>query len=333
MSIDEHIVKHAITFLTEVERNKEWIKDETKNYSMYTCGYTGPGITIVILCFEFLGFDKYWTTINSYPPAEKQFIINGINEAIGNLFDLAPICPLSGCPRGIRGLITSKPRIGEPIKWHTTNARLSIKDLLPGPNLISFTTPRGSNSTFHHSVVYVPYYPTGDDRCYIIDSWIEDNDTCRPISKREFKLTEIVGVLNRLNGFDVPHAWSESSDIISLLQHYFLAPSKGKQYDFIREHKISVYLINREAINAIMNVSFQHVQHSQSNFGGKHKKHRKIYSKRHSHTKLPPSVSLKNHSIPPLILRSDPVQKSNNKSKKHKRNKSFKNKHFSRKTT
>ena len=295
VNFDEQLINYAIWFLTEVESKKEWKKPETKNYSMFTCGYTAPGITIIILYFHDIGYN-YVYEIENFIPEKRQWVINGINETIGNFFDLAPDCPLSGCAYGIRSLINSTPPVGSPIKWYTKSGIALEYDLLSGPNLITFTT-RGYNDSFHHSVIYVPYPNednSNDDNCYIIDSWYQDNNTRRPITYRKFKLTDIVNVLIRLNAIVATHSPSEASDIILLLQYYFLAPDESPVFNTIRQqNKISVHLINRDVIYAIMHLSFDHVKRNPSSFGGKYKKHRKIYSKR---------------------------KKSNNKSKKRKRN-------------
>ena len=204
----------VIDFLKYIEEVKPWCKTagKTPGEVIGTCGYTAPGMTVILLLFDKLGiknsndFNRIMptTTYNTSP----LYVSHIINEVIGNLFDLSNYCPLTGTHQGVMGLIkesmiTKKSKKvmlleseyevmdGEIGGWSTYN------NLQNGPNLLSFSTRGQTESdlcTFHHAVVY-----RQNNKCYVIDSWsAERGRIYRTSSYRQFTTEKVLVSLGQL---------------------------------------------------------------------------------------------------------------------------------------
>lgn len=101
----ERLFHFSIDFLNYCESQKKFTKI-TGNCS-HTCGYTGPGIGIVLQLFLTYGIDnteKFDVWLRSKEMSLEAFM-DIVNETIGNLCDLADECPVIGERKGILGII------------------------------------------------------------------------------------------------------------------------------------------------------------------------------------------------------------------------------------
>jgi hypothetical protein len=216
---------YAIRFLEFCEGSKIW----RHNPGIYinTCGYTGPGIGLIIKLFEENGiYDD--ATLQAFLIRSGLSITNFvdiINETIGNFLDLFDENPVTETTQGVFGLIkdqidtTHNPDAMDlPIedlevyKIDSEGSNLSV-----GVNVISFTSDYLDNVTFHHATIY--FLPE-EDTCFILDSWMNNYDRrCRPLTYRQFSFQEVKYALIRLNSDDI---------LVEEAQHifntYFLAP-------------------------------------------------------------------------------------------------------------
>lgn len=95
----------CIRALVACEDVKIWVK----NPGVYidTCGYSGPGIGLMIFILESQGINN-GAALRAYVNSlifNQQKFCNVINEVIGNLLDLSAYCPITNVDGGICGLI------------------------------------------------------------------------------------------------------------------------------------------------------------------------------------------------------------------------------------
>jgi hypothetical protein len=196
-----------------------------------------------------------------------------VNETIGNFLDLIAECPVTQTTYGIKGLLeeSRKPEEmsygnEEPPKVYKVTSGGS--NLVPGPNIISFTgREQFGCEPFHHAVLHIIPTVTA---CYIIDSWTDRSTrACRPVTSRCHNLQEVIGIIDELN-----------SDTITPERTYQILYTYFEAYETLR-NTIAVYglvlvhTINPHYITDIYmkceRVIVSGVQRH-SNFGGKMRK-------------------------------------------------------------
>ena len=101
----KNLISFAISFLTECEPTKKW-KKITGNF-VRTCGYTGPGIGLLLQLFDEWGvFDiSSLTRILQIQHLNMEQFMDIVNETIGNFLDVMPFCPVTGTEFGTSGLL------------------------------------------------------------------------------------------------------------------------------------------------------------------------------------------------------------------------------------
>jgi len=291
----ETLFPFAIQFLAECERSKTW-RTLTLDYRA-TCGYTGPGIALILQLFKTHGIynesslDGYFHRTLQPPPegyplgkylAQKrearQHFINAINETIGNFFDLAGECPDTGVTAGITGIL------GElEAKRAMADDALSekIKRVEPGDfteqdgiHLLSFTFPARPCETFHHSTLVVqPLQET----CYLFDSWVNNDEmVCRPLTVRQHDYRDTMRALTLLNNNDDPISVQDAATIFTELFH---APrtiaAKFETYGTPSVHTVSPSYIDHIFHQCIARIT----SGAHSSFGGKSKRRAKRLKK------------------------------------------------------
>lgn len=221
----ENIFNYAIHFLRLCDGTKIW--ETEQRHLIDVCGYTGPGIGLIIKLFEenviyndatlraFLIRNKFSIT----------FFMDVINETIGNFLDIIDFNPVTDTTQGLTGLIkdqidtTYNPDAMEIPEEHLAVYKIDSEgsNLTEGVNVISFISNYWGNETFHHATIYI--LPE-QDICFILDSWYNNYDgRCRPLTYRQFSFQEVKDVLIRLNSDDI--SIEETQHIFST---YFMAP-------------------------------------------------------------------------------------------------------------
>lgn len=228
--VDE-LIAFAIQFLTECETRKTWVK-LTGPLSM-TCGYTAPGIGLLLQLFLRNGVSSQETLLqllqsSGWTIDQFMFIVN---ETIGNLLDMIPVCPVTQTQFGIRGLLAKEYSAQmTPGPGNGGGGGIVYKverggsNLAKGPNIISFALRVSHCETFHHAVIYhIPEI----DACYIIDSWVEPQGRdCRPLSSRRHHAHEIYAAIDELNSDVITEARTHQ-----ILTTYFMGLyRKCRQY-------------------------------------------------------------------------------------------------------
>ena len=261
------LISFAIAFLTECDRTKKWKKISGRFAE--TCGYTAPGIGLLLQLFTHNGISSP-LTLQSYLTRQsitQELFMDIVNETIGNLLDLSPECPVTQTIFGIRGLILlekyRKPQ-DPPNVYKVTSGGAN---LVSGPNIISFTgRERFGCETFHHAVLYI--IPEVN-ACYIIDSWSSQTGACRPVTSRRHNLQEVIGIIDELNSDTIT---PERTYII--LSLYFLAHETMRVV--IKENgTVTVHTIHPLYIQHIYTQCESMIRgrvQTDTNFGGKMRK-------------------------------------------------------------
>ena len=277
----ENIFNLAIDFLQYCEANKNWQKEPPGTGSSFgTCGYTGPGMAIILGLFFMNGIktkvqlDEYIDKMYplSYHDNNEKRLMFIINETIGNFFDLSKDCSLTGVKKGIMGIAINEELRKGPDAMQTDAPPLFYKieitpdlktsNLQDGINLISFTG-RNNLCTFHHAVLYISNYY---NVCYIIDSWsaIDKNDgffVCRTPSYRKFTLQEVFKCLYELNNT------KDIKNTVTNMNKYFLA------HDTLPNALVSVHVTSPELIVETMDKAKEQLEKGRpTNFGGRRRK-------------------------------------------------------------
>jgi hypothetical protein len=277
----ENIFKLAIDFLEYCEANKNWQKQPPGTGTSFgTCGYTGPGIAIILGLFFMNGIktkvqlDEYIEKMYplSYRANNEKRLMFIINETIGNFFDLSKDCGLTGVKKGIMGIAINEELRKGPDAMQTDTPPLFYQieitpdlkksNLQDGINLISFTG-RNNLCTFHHAVLYISNYY---NVFYIIDSWsaINKNDgkfVCRTPTYRKFTIEEVIKCLYELNNT------KDINTTVTNMNTYFLA------HDTLPHALVSVNVTSPEYIVEIMGKAKDQLDKGRpTNFGGRHRK-------------------------------------------------------------
>jgi len=280
----ENVFKFAIDFLHICEANKNWKKEPPGTGSSFgTCGYTGPGIAIILGLFFMNGIktkvqlDEYITNMYplSYYDNNLKRLIFIINETIGNFFDLSKDCSLTGVEKGIMGLAKNEEIRKGPDAMQTDTPpifyqieitpELKSSNLKDGINLISFTNRDIDKylCTFHHAVLYISNYY---NVCYIIDSWsaINKNDgkfECRTPTYRKFTLEEVFKCLYELNNT------KDIKTTVDNMNKYFLA------HNTLPRALVLVNVTSPEYIVETMGKAKEQLDKGRpTNFGGRRRK-------------------------------------------------------------
>ena len=190
----------AIQFLMECETSKRWTR--YRGDFKRTCGYTGPGIAIVLKLFamnRIVNEAALTAYLAAFRKTRRQ-LIDSVNETIGNLLDLADACPVSGVDFGIKGLLEAEAEnrsmetdMGARVRKYEAG------DLREdgGIYLLSFSL-RGPYKceTFHHATVVTG---PSTDTCFVIDSWFQTEEVCRPLAVRRFVYRDFIRAITALN--------------------------------------------------------------------------------------------------------------------------------------
>jgi len=249
------LISFAIRVLTECDRTKLWKK--LSGRSAETCGYTGPGIGILLQIFTYNQISNEYTLrlLLQKKKYSMPIFMGIVNETIGNLLDLSTECPVTQTRFGIRGLILqeqSKPipdgEMSDGDEEHQKVYKVTIggEYLVPGPNIISFTgRAHFGCETFHHACLYIiPKVNT----CYIIDSWRSDIHTARPLTSRRHDLLEVISIIDELNSDTI--TMERTFQILSV---YFLAHIEATHKMLLVFNNIMVHTINPSYIKHIYN--------------------------------------------------------------------------------
>ena len=277
----------AINFLNYCESNKKWVK--TTGYTGATCGYTGPGIGLVIKIFQHNGIydrETLQAFLHSDNFTEEQFI-DIINETIGNFADfIMDVCPVTDAIQGTRGLLEKefeRARPDSPLMQTDEPAKVfkveeGGRNLVEGVNVISFATRAHMCATFHHATLFID---KPNDICFIIDSWSTPADVepfeCRPLTFRQFTFSEVIHALDRLNSDDI-----SLEETIYIFQRYFIAHQSFlhdiQNYGLLIVHTVNPDYI--EKVYAICEDKIKSGKQTMTDFGGQpRKKNRKLRKK------------------------------------------------------
>jgi hypothetical protein len=247
-----------------------------------TCGYTGPGIGILLLLFERNNIKdletlKEFLRINStiygknFNEAFRRFTAV-VNETTGNFLDLCDVTPVTQTTNGLKGLIKEE----EATRGQGKVSLVNTNTLVKGVNVISFKARTYGSCTFHHSMIYVV---PGEDMCFILDSWFDNfTQTCRPPTCRQFTLSEVKNALIRLNSQNCTAA-----DAYLIFAKYFLAANaflnmvKADNLD----NSFYVYVLNQEYIKSIFTeCERMMIGVLKTNFGGYIRKKKKLKTRK-----------------------------------------------------
>lgn len=280
----DDLIAFAIQFLTECEASKTW----TRNWTLsMTCGYTAPGIGLLLQLFLHNGVSNGDTLLlllkNRMKLNMDQFKF-AINETIGNLLDMIPVCPVTQTQFGIKGLMVaeqSKLSLQEGM-MDSGDANVYKVDrggsnLVPGPNIISFALRVPECETFHHAVIYnIPVIRA----CYIIDSWVEPQGReCRPLSSRRHHAAEVYAAIDELNSDEITEARTNEILITYFMGHMV---SIGRMIQITRR-RIMVNTIKPDYIKHIYAECEKMSREGRpSSFGGKKRNKSKGTSKKRS---------------------------------------------------
>jgi hypothetical protein len=290
----ESLFHFSIYFLNHCESRKKFTKI-TGNCS-HTCGYTGPGIGIVLQIFLGYGIDdseKLDLWLRSKEMSLETFM-DIVNETIGNLCDLSDECPVIGERKGILGIITTAQSdalqmtssSSDSMELQETPHRIytgTDPDLYldEGVNIISLFD-KTTRQTFHHACLFINKIA---NMCFILDSWCtSDGQNSRPLSGRLFSFQEVSQAISRLNTDDV--TIHESSSIV---QRYFQPHDSFESYQIetlkswgVTHAPFTVCKLDLPFVGSVFAQCEKQIREGKpSNFGGKKmKKSRKVKTSR-----------------------------------------------------
>jgi len=271
--MDEEFV---ISTLQNCEREKCWktlIGD-----CIATCGYTGPGVGILLTIFiKYKIFNKtdldiWFTTVGI-----TQVIFSDIiNETIGNLFDIGGYSPIANVHHGIRGLIVedvvnAKMQTKIPAMSRVYLVEPDLVNLKDGPNIISFVSKYHLFDTFHHATLYID---TPRQTCTVFSSWCIPG-VCIPLTARTHPISFVKLYINLIIENKVT-----METIAMVLNTLFSAPKNVCDMFKAGFIGISVVTVNPEYLNQLIGAVFTQVieaaliQHRLTNYGGKFRKKR-----------------------------------------------------------
>lgn len=276
----EVLFNFAIYFLNHSEANKKWIK--YPGGSSGTCGYTGPGIGLVIKIFQHNDiYDEHTLEafLHSVGFTRQQFI-DIINETIGNFADFVrnDVCPVTGVTAGISGLLEEQKEKARPnstvMQTDEPQVVYTVEEdgsnLVEGVNVISFTSRARGCDTFHHATLYTIHET---NVCFIIDSWTTPEGVpfeCRPLTYRQFSFSEVIHQLDRLNSDDI-----SPGEMAHIFGHYFMAHPVFLQ-NIPNMGLVTVNTVSPDYIVDVYNRCEKRIREGQikSDFGGKLRKKR-----------------------------------------------------------
>lgn len=287
----------CIEVLADCEASKEWVR--LQHRYIYTCGYTGPGIGLIIKIFEHhrINNAESLSRFLHSRGLNKQMFCNAVNETIGNLLDLSAFCPITGVREGVRGLIREEQSKMETetemeMEVETELSESACKvykiqeggaNLVSGVNIITFSSEGLNWDTFHHATIYaIP----DKDVCYIIDSWVARTQTgtqCRDLTFRRFTFREVIHCIDRI------HLHSATlEETYNLMATYFLAHrSLLTNLQYIGP--VTVFTINPDFVEHIYGRVEQRIREGQRTAFGKLKRKKTTGKKTNKRRKRPHS--------------------------------------------
>ena len=268
----------VIATLLECERLKIWTK--TPGNTSSTCGYTGPGVGVLMIIFkQFRIFNltdlhRWFQNINITPI----IFADALNEIIGNMYDNTDFCPIANVHKGISGLLVAdlvhekaamKTDIPKVLRVYPVERE--CVNLVEGSNIISFVGKAHLIDTFHHATLYID---TPRQKCFIFDSWTNADGTCRPLVAREHSLPDVKRALDIIN-----FGTEDLDTLVGIFTHFFLAP--GTISDSFRScGPPQAVTVNPVYLKELITTVFHQVITASregrrlSNFGGKLRKKR-----------------------------------------------------------
>lgn len=283
----EKLISFAISFLTACEPTKKW-KKITGNF-VRTCGYTGPGIGLLLQLFDEVGvFDiPTLTTFLQLQHLNKEQFMDIVNETIGNFLDVMPFCPVTGTEFGMSGLLhreKTKQSDSDLMDSGETNVYKvegNGSNLVPGANVISFTSRTHECDTIHHAVLYII---PALDTCYIIDSWSTSNPTdfdkhCRPLVSRPHHIDAVYAIIDELNYDTI-----SPKRTLQILSEYFLADNETIRETIDEIGQVTVHTIKPSFILDVYIACRQMLlERGSTSFGGKTRKRNKNCGQHKNH--------------------------------------------------
>lgn len=280
----QDIFDFSIGFLMKCQIIKKWVK-YPGDYAE-TCGYTGPGIGLILQLFKFNGItdDATLNVFLSKHQISLECFMHSINETIGNFLDVVRVNPVTNTMYGINGMI--KENIGKiansdgaassdsmDVETPHDIVKVSLVDntnLVEGANVISFIRDvirdgvTFFNVPLHHATLYVI---ADIGMCVIIDSWRAANGQCRPLTYRMHNFEEVKRALIKLNSKEVSEA-----EILYIFTQFFVSPEALKEDIRTKQSfNIKVYLVDAEYMKDVYitcETSIKTGSQTESNFGG-----------------------------------------------------------------
>ena len=272
------IIEFAIHFLHECDAAKQVVSHTRPGMlpAMTVCGFTGPGIALVLSFFYANNIHDEATLqgwldtllVDGQPINRAEFILT-INETIGNFWDNSDYCPETGVTGGIMGLIERADVVAEARR--TQIKMFGLDDLtrrIPGTEVsiapLSFSIENDPCSTFHHATIVVDFGQPQPE-CFVIDSWQTHGPLCREITARKHDYALLLDELTPLaeGGIDLPAQ-------ASMFKRIFGAPSN---FTFHSENRPVAHMTNILYMVEIFRRSLARLRQGQGTvFGGKHKK-------------------------------------------------------------
>jgi hypothetical protein len=263
--------------LHECESNKEF---RTITGGLQgTCGYTGPGIGLVLLIFERNRIVDLRTLNNFLTRCNQQCTTYStdsfrhvVNEAIASFLDLSAHSPITGVTQGLTGLIAHDDELESnemeivgmpPPEINRRTRQVTENNLQSGVNVISFKNRMFRGNTFHHSTIYtIPE----ENRCFILDSWMDNSNLqYRELLCREHRLDEVTYALVRLNSHDVT-----SREMKFIFKHFFMGPDTFTRR-ITDEFRAYAYVLDRKYMIDVYQTCEHNTMilgHTTSNHGG-----------------------------------------------------------------
>jgi len=255
-----------------------------------TCGYTAPGIGLLLQLFDVWNVydDSTLSTFLKRQHLNMEQFMDIVNETIGNFFDVIPVCPVTETEFGMRGLLTreqNKQSDSDLMDSGETNVYKvegNGSNLVTGANVISFTSRTYGCDTIHHAVLYIiPEL----DTCYIIDSWSTSKPTdfvkhCRPLQSRPHQIAAVYAIIDELNSDII-----KKERTIQILSHYVLAHDETISETIMRLGQVTVHTIKPSYIINVYIACIHRLlfEGKESSFGGKTRKRNKNCGQHNNH--------------------------------------------------
>ena len=255
-----HYAIHILESCQSLKYHQFYNPKTKEGSSMYTCGYTAPGLAFIMRFLEFfdIGSDEELVRNHISVLSEDGYecrtvtdptqLLIGINNAIGLVWDL-------------------HTPFGHGIMHHINDPEWAANSLEEGVNMISFVN-KTTHVTFHHSFVYKL-----EELCIVVDSW-NSNTFSRPIQIRVIPTERVVKSLL------IIHTNQSTELIRSILHRVFLGPNLH-----VPSHEYSIQLLSQKVINSGLQRGLIHGCKRETLFGGMPSRKSKGKSKSKSKSK------------------------------------------------